>query len=66
MFSFRYVNYGRVEDIKKLDELGVSLKGRIAISRSKILPIPSPPTKCLGMERFSVAIAYRTVKKQAQ
>ena len=31
--SFSYVNYGRVEDIKKLDELGVSLKGRIAISR---------------------------------
>ena len=33
MSSFSYVNYGRVEDIKKLDELGVSLKGRIAISR---------------------------------
>ena len=28
-----YVNYGRVEDIQKLDELGISLKGRIAISR---------------------------------
>jgi len=28
-----YVNYGRVEDIQKLDELGVSLKGKIAISR---------------------------------
>ena len=30
---FRYVNYGRVEDIQKLEELGISLKGRIAISR---------------------------------
>ena len=28
-----YVNYGRVEDIQKLEELGVSLKGKIAISR---------------------------------
>jgi len=28
-----YVNYGRVEDIKKLEELGVSLEGKIAISR---------------------------------
>ena len=30
---FRYVNYGRVEDIQKLEELGISLEGRIAISR---------------------------------
>ena len=28
-----YVNYGRVEDIQKLEELGISLEGRIAISR---------------------------------
>merc|ERR1711962_907552 len=28
-----YVNYGRVEDIQQLQELGVSLKGRIAISK---------------------------------
>ena len=28
-----YVNYGRVEDIEKLRSLGVSLEGRIAISR---------------------------------
>jgi hypothetical protein len=28
-----YVNYGRVEDIQKLRELGVSLEGKIAISR---------------------------------
>ena len=28
-----YVNYGRVEDIQRLRRLGVSLKGRIAISR---------------------------------
>lgn len=28
-----YVNYGTVEDIKQLQELGVSLQGRIAISR---------------------------------
>jgi len=28
-----YVNYGRVEDIQKLEELGISLKGKIAISR---------------------------------
>ena len=28
-----YVNYGRVEDIQKLEELGVSFKGKIAISR---------------------------------
>ena len=28
-----YVNYGRVEDIQKLAELGVNLQGKIAISR---------------------------------
>ena len=28
-----YVNYGRLEDIQKLKELGVSLEGKIAISR---------------------------------
>lgn len=28
-----YVNYGRIEDIQRLEELGVSLKGRIALSR---------------------------------
>jgi len=28
-----YVNYGRVEDIQKLETLGVSLEGKIAISR---------------------------------
>ena len=28
-----YVNYGRVEDIEKLRSLGVSLEGKIAISR---------------------------------
>jgi len=28
-----YVNYGRVEDIIQLEDLGVSLKGKIAISR---------------------------------
>ena len=28
-----YVNYGRVEDIQKLAELGVDLQGKIAISR---------------------------------
>ena len=28
-----YVNYGRVEDIQRLRRLGVSLEGRIAISR---------------------------------
>ena len=28
-----YVNYGRVEDIHKLKELGIDLKGKIAISR---------------------------------
>ena len=31
-----YVNYGRVEDIKTLQELGVSLDGKIAISRYRI------------------------------
>ena len=30
---FSYVNYGTVEDIQKLEELGISLQGRIAISR---------------------------------
>ena len=29
-----YVNYGRVEDIKALQDLGLSLEGKIAISRS--------------------------------
>eukprot|EP00092_Neocalanus_flemingeri_P089241 GFUD01112903.1.p1 GENE.GFUD01112903.1~~GFUD01112903.1.p1 ORF type:complete len:755 (-),score=192.43 GFUD01112903.1:119-2383(-) len=28
-----YVNYGRIEDINKLENLGVDLKGKIAISR---------------------------------
>ena len=28
-----YVNYGRIEDILQLEELGVDLKGKIAISR---------------------------------
>jgi len=28
-----YVNYGRIEDIIRLEDLGVSLKGKIAISR---------------------------------
>ena len=28
-----YVNYGRVEDIQKLEQLGVNLTGKIAISR---------------------------------
>ena len=28
-----YVNYGRVEDIERLEELGVNLQGKIAISR---------------------------------
>ena len=28
-----YVNYGRVEDIERLRSLGVSLEGKIAISR---------------------------------
>ena len=28
-----YVNYGRIEDIEKLKSLGVSLEGKIAISR---------------------------------
>lgn len=32
-----YVNYGRVEDIKTLQELGVSLDGKIAISRYRIV-----------------------------
>ena len=31
-----YVNYGRVEDIQTLQELGVSLDGKIAISRYRI------------------------------
>ena len=30
-----YVNYGRVEDIQALQDLGVSLEGKIAISRSE-------------------------------
>ena len=30
-----YVNYGRSEDIKALQDLGVSLAGKIAISRSQ-------------------------------
>jgi hypothetical protein len=28
-----YVNYGRVEDFKKLDELGISVRGRIVLAR---------------------------------
>ena len=32
-----YVNYGRVEDIKALQKLGVSLAGKIAISRYRIV-----------------------------
>ena len=35
-----YVNYGRVEDIKALEDLGVNLTGKIAISRS------GPGTPC--------------------